>query len=45
MSLLGFGESCEKISEKHHYANGGGNWKGEKGGEQGDQIFLHLPYI
>lgn len=36
MSLLGFEESCEKISEKYHYTNAGGNWNGEKGGEQGD---------
>lgn len=24
------------ISEKYHYTNAGGNWNGEKGGEQGD---------
>lgn len=36
MSLLGLGESCEKISEKYCYTSAGGNWNGERGGEQRD---------
>lgn len=36
MTLLGLGESCEKISEKYCYTNAGGNWNGERGGEQRD---------
>lgn len=35
MSLLRFGESCEKISEICHCTNAGGNWNRENGGEQG----------
>lgn len=40
MSLLGFGESCEMISEKYHYTNAGEIGMGRRVGSK--EMYLSL---